>query len=81
MSAPISDGARVQFREDTPQHKANAGIVYVVNGETHATAAWGRTATGEPREYVWLVHADDVDKAPSRQRRRSGWTDALEVAP
>lgn len=72
-------GDLVTFREETPQYRRNAGIVYVVvespSGEPFSI---DNTRPEEgPRPYVWLVVAEDVDLAPSRRRRRTGLATAL----
>jgi hypothetical protein len=68
----ISNGSRVRFRESAGPYKANAGVVYVVDGEPFPGPV------DAPRPWAWLVLAEDVSKPFSRQRRRSGWLDELE---
>lgn len=68
-------GAVVEFREDTPQFAKNQGIRYVV-----VSSPLGDNASEMDGEsYVWLVHQDDITKAPSRRRIRSGYVSALRV--
>lgn len=66
-------GAVVEFHEDSPQYAKNQGIRYVVVASPLGDAV--SQIDGEP--YVWLVHEDDVTKAPSRRRRRTGYVSAL----
>ncbi len=74
-----SVGERVTFREGTAPYEKNKGSVFVVDSEP-LTDRTGRT--GKPLAfYVWLVLAEDVDKAPSRQRRRSGALGDLMTVP
>lgn len=77
-------GSLVKFREDTPQYARNKDITYIVDpspsGEPYSTAG-GLLPEDPDRVYVWLVHAADIDKAPSRRRTRTGWVDALTVVP
>lgn len=90
-STELTIGSRVEFREDSPQHEANKGIVYTVvpspsgnlvsidkTRDANGTNAYP-DGGGVPREYVWLVDSRDADKAPSRQRRRTGYVTALRV--
>lgn len=70
----IPIGSRVEFREDTPQHPANKGIVYLVTSAPHIDRTHGDT-----RLYVWLEVAADADKAPSRRRTRSAYVTALRI--
>jgi len=73
-------GSLVRFREDTPQHAKNAGILYVVVESPTGDASSLDRTHGDDREYLWLVDSRDVCLAPSRRRRRTGYVTALESA-
>lgn len=68
-------GAVVEFREGTPQFAKNQGIRYVVV----SSPLGDNTSESDGKSYVWLVHQDDITKAPSRRRIRSGYVSALRI--
>lgn len=71
----IEKGTKVRFRRGTPPYNANVNTVFVVESDCLPDNA----APMPPRLYVWLVAVEDVGKSYSRQRRRSGYVDALET--
>lgn len=68
----VGEGDLVRFRPGCKP--ACDGIVYVVQGPLFRDRTFPRV-----RPVAWLVEAEDVGKPPSRQRRRSGYVDELEL--
>lgn len=72
----IEKGTKVRFRRGTPPYCANMNSVFVVDSDPLPD----NSAPVPPRFYVRLLLAEDVNRRPySRQRRRSGYLDALEI--
>jgi hypothetical protein len=68
---PMPSGSRVRFLPGTPPYDRNKDVVYVVD---HTSMD---NCVTPPRTIAWLIDSRDVDRAPSRQRRRSGYVCAL----
>lgn len=71
-------GTAVRFREGIKPRCA--GITYVVEGAEFYDNASAAVTLTAPRSVVRMIHAEDVDKTPSRQRGRSAYVDELELA-
>lgn len=68
----VRPGARVRFADGAMP--SCEGVEFTVE-----SVSWDNTER-VPRLVAWLVRTDDLDRMPSRRRRRSAYADALRTA-